>query len=261
MMLYFLYPLEGFLIILLALGLGLFLHHRLGMAWRLYVVGVLTFIASQVVHIPLLIGLTAAFSQHLLPAPPAEWQLPFNAVVLGLLAGLCEELARWAAYRFVIRKARTWQAALMFGAGHGGIEALIVGLGVIGAFIAFNAMSPAQVDALPAAAQAQAQALRSPADLTALIGLVERAFALCIHLGLAVLVLQTFTRGSPLYLVAAIAWHALVDGVSVYAAPTWGIGVTESIVGVMALLSLGIVYAFRPGNALKSEPEKSHEAS
>jgi len=135
----------------------------------------------------------------------------------------------------------------MFGAGHGGIEALIVGLSVIGAFIAFNAMSQAQLDALPAAAQARAQALRSPADLTALVGLLERAFALCIHLGLAVLVLQTFTRGSPLYLVAAIAWHALVDTFSVYAVPTWGIGVTEAMLGFMALLSLGIVYAFRPG--------------
>jgi uncharacterized membrane protein YhfC len=248
-MLYLLYPLEGFLIVALALGLGLFLHHRLGMTWRLYVVGALTFVASQVVHIPLLIGLTSLFTQQVLPTPPVQWLLPFNAIVLGLMAGLCEELARWAAYRFVIRKARTWQAALMFGAGHGGLEALIVGLGVIGTFIAFSAMSQAQVDALPAATQAQAQALRSPADLTALIGLVERAFALCIHLGLAVLVLQTFTRGSPLYLVAAIAWHALVDGISVYAASTWGIGVTETIVGVMALISLGIVYAFRPGTA------------
>ena len=250
-MLYLLYPLEGFLIIALALGLGLFLHHRLGMAWRLYVVGALTFIASQVVHIPLLIGITSLFTQQVLPSPPAQWLLPFNAVILGLLAGLCEELARWAAYRFVIRRARTWQAALMFGAGHGGIEALLVGLGVIGVFIAFNALSQAQIDALPAAAQAQAQALRSPADLTALVGLVERVFALCIHLGLAVLVLQTFTRGSPLYLVAAILWHSLVDAVSVYAAPTWGVGVTETLLGVMALISLAIVYAFRPGSVQK----------
>ena len=81
-MLYFLYPLEGFLIIALALGLGLFLHHRLGMPWRLYVVGALTFIASQVVHIPLLVGITALFSQQVLPSPPAQWLLPFNAVLL-----------------------------------------------------------------------------------------------------------------------------------------------------------------------------------
>src|SRR5260221_11488769 len=96
---------EGFLMIVLALGLGLVLHHRMGAAWRLYVVGVLTFIASQVVHIPLLLGLNELVAQKVLPAPPAEWLLPFNAVVLGLAAGLCEEVARWAAYRFVIRSA------------------------------------------------------------------------------------------------------------------------------------------------------------
>src|SRR5436305_12112469 len=103
---------DGFLMIVLGLALGLFLHHRMGVAWRLYVVGVLTFIASQVVHIPLLIGLTALFTQKILPEPPAEWLLLFNAVVLGLAAGLCEELARWTTYRFVIRAARSWREAL-----------------------------------------------------------------------------------------------------------------------------------------------------
>jgi uncharacterized membrane protein YhfC len=240
------YPLEGFSMIALALGLGLFLHHRLGLRWRLFTAGVLTFIASQVVHIPLLIGITALFAQNVLPGPPAEWRLPFNAVVLGLLAGLCEEIARWAAYRYFIRSARTWHEALMFGAGHGGIEAILSGLTVLGTFIAFSAMSPAQVDALPAAAQAQVQAFRSAPDLLPLVGVLERISALCVHLGLAVLVLQVFTRGSPLYLVAAVLWHALVDGVAVYAASTWGVGVTESIIGVMALISLAVMFALRP---------------
>ena len=237
---------EGFLMIVLALALGLFLHHRMGAAWRLYVAGVLTFIASQVVHIPLLIGLTTLFTQKIVPQPPAEWMLPFNAVVLGLAAGLCEELARWVAYRFVIREARTWRDALMFGAGHGGIESILAGLAVLGIFIAFAVMSPEQIAALPVQAQAQAQAIHSAPDLLPLVGVLERIFAICIQLGMAVLVLQTFTRGSPLYLAAAILFHAVVDGIAVYAGPTWGVGVTEGLVGVMALLAVGIIFAFRP---------------
>ena len=134
----------------------------------------------------------------------------------------------------------------MFGAGHGGVEAIILGLSVLGIFIAFAVMSPEQIAALPAATQAQAQAVHSAPDLLPLVGVLERIFAICIHVGMAVLVLQTFTRGSPLYLVAAILFHAVVDGIAVYAASTWGAGVTEGLVGVMALLALGISFAYRP---------------
>src|SRR5207302_7765454 len=131
---------------------------------------------------------------EIMPSPPTEWLLAFNGVVLGLAAGLCEELARWAAYRFVIRNARTWREALMFGAGHGGIEAILAGLSVLATFIVFSAMSPEQIAALPATIQTQAQAIHSPPDLMPLVGVLERISALCLHLGLAVLVLQVFTR-------------------------------------------------------------------
>jgi uncharacterized membrane protein YhfC len=244
------YPLEAFLMMALPVVLGLFLHHRMALRWRLFTAGALTFIASQIVHIPLLIGITALFMQNVLPTPPVEWRVPFNAAMLGLLAGLCEEIARWAAYRYFIRTARTWHEALMFGAGHGGVEAFLLGLTVLINFLAYSAMSPAQIDALPPAAQAQIHAVMSAPDFLPLVGALERVFALCIQVSLAVLVLQTFTRGSRLYLAAAIVWHALVDGVAVYASSAWGIGVTEAIVGIMALTSLAMIFALRPRGSI-----------
>ncbi|MBI3242288.1 MAG: YhfC family intramembrane metalloprotease, partial [Chloroflexi bacterium] len=124
-MLYLIYPLNALLMMALGVGLGLFLARRLNLRWGLFGVGAVTFVASQVVHIPLNYGLTWLFANHVLPGPPAEWQLLFNVTVLGLTAGLCEETARYAVYRWWIRSARTWREALMFGAGHGGIEAIL----------------------------------------------------------------------------------------------------------------------------------------
>lgn len=105
-MLYVIHALNFILMILLPLLLGLLLARRLGTKWSLYAIGAVTFIASQIVHIPLNNGLTALFAQKILPAPPDAWKLPFNMVVLGLTAGLCEEIARYLVYRYWIKSAR-----------------------------------------------------------------------------------------------------------------------------------------------------------
>src|SRR3972149_4519073 len=134
-MLYLPYPLDALTMIALPVVVGVLLAQKLGAKWGLFGVGALTFIASQVVHIPLNAGLTALFARGVLPAPPAEWKLLFNATVLGTTAGLSEEIARYAAYRWFIKSARTWRQALMFGAGHGGAEAIILGGLVAATFV------------------------------------------------------------------------------------------------------------------------------
>jgi uncharacterized membrane protein YhfC len=252
-MLYVTYSLNGILMIGMPLLLGFFLARRLGTKWALFGVGMATFIASQVVHFPLLWGLTALFQNKVLPAPPGPWQLLFNAVVLGLAAGLCEEVARYLVYRYWIKSARTWRQALMFGAGHGGMEAMILGGLVIVSFVNMVAMRNVNMATLPLSPAQQALAAKqiaaywSAAWPVTLLGAVERAFALCIHLSAAVLVLQAFTRRNLLWLGAAIVWHGLVDGAAVIAVGT-GLSAyrTEAVVGCLALLGVVMVFALRP---------------
>lgn len=241
--------LNAFLMIALPLALIIFLVRRFHLAWRIIIVGALTFIASQIVHIPLLYGLTFFFVQ--VPIIPTSWTIPFNAIVLGLMAGLCEEIARYVAYRWAIPTARTWPQALGFGAGHGGIEAIIfgviAGLGALQLTVLHNT-DPSQWG-VPAAqlplVQQQVATFWSSPWYSFLLGALERVFALCIHLSAAVLVLQVFTRKNIAWLLAAIAWHALVDGLTVYiqgvSNPYW----TELCIGATALISLGIVFALR----------------
>jgi uncharacterized membrane protein YhfC len=251
--LYITYPLDGFLMMLMPIALGLWLHHRLGVRWRLFVAGAITFIASQVLHIPLLQVLTALFAQHVLPTPPKEWSLPFNAILLGLLAGLFEETARWITYRFFAKSARTWREGMMLGAGHGGIEAIILGVSVLAAFVSISGMTPAQIADLPSAAHAQVTAFLEAPPLLTLLGAVERFFAICLHLAMSLLVMQSFTRRNLLYLFAAILWHAGVDGIAVFAAPTWGAVTTEVIVGLTTIPAIALILLLRnepPGASL-----------
>jgi uncharacterized membrane protein YhfC len=270
-MLTFLAILNFILMIALPLILVVFLIRRFGLSWglgwRLVGVGALTFIASQIVHIPLLLALTAVFKQVLPDLPPAAI-LPFNAVVLGLMAGLCEEIARYVVYRFFLKDARTWPQALVFGAGHGGVEAVIfgvlAGLTTLQMIVLHNTDPNAwgvPAAQLPAVQQQVATFWASP-WYAALLGAVERVFAICFHLSAAVLVMQAFTRRNIGWLGLAILWHTLVDGVAVYASGTWGIYWTEALVAVSAVISLAIIFALRDRPAPLADAERlTHAAS
>lgn len=251
-MIYILSTLNALLMITLPIGMCIFLARRFGVGWGLAGVGALTFIGSQVVHLPLLWGLTALSQRGIIPAPPVQWKLMTNAIILGLAAGLCEEIARYLVYRWWLKSARSWKEALMFGAGHGGIEAVI--FGVLAALTVVNVyvLSRMDLSTLPlnaeqlAATQQQLSEFLNAPWYARLLGAVERIFALCIHISAAVLVLQAFIRKNLLWLVSAILWHALIDGVAVYAVSTWGPYWTEVILGAMSLvIGLGIIVAFR----------------
>ena len=80
---------------------------------------------------------------------------------------------------------------------------------------------------------------------TVLLGALERAFALPIQISFSLLVLQSLIKRQPLWLLLAIGWHALVDGITVYALGIWGAYVAEAMVGASCLLSLAVIFALR----------------
>ena len=246
------------------IALGVVLARRFRRGWGLWFAGAVTFILSQVVHIPLNLVLSrlGVFS-----AAPAAWQLPVSAAVLGLSAGLCEELARFLVLRYWRKEARSWGAALVFGAGHGGVEAIFVGVLTALAFVQLTALASTDLNTLGlnpeqlAAVQNQLTLYQTAPWPAALMGAVERLFALCVHLALTVMVMQVFTRRRLWWLAAAIAWHALTNAVTVYVLQTLGgagslnaLYGTELVVGVFALLSLGIVFALRQPEPSAPQP-------
>lgn len=245
------HALNGLLMIAIPLALGLVLARRLRVGWGVFGVGALTFIASQVLHLPFNRYVLAAVIDRLgLAGAQQGLPLAMVALLVGLSAGVFEEGARYLVYGFWVKKGRSWRQALMFGAGHGGVEAIL--LGVLATYGFLQAMAVRNVDLatlVPAenveAARAQVAAYWAMPWYDALMGAFERVSALCLQVGMAVMVLQVFTRHNPLWLVAAVLWHALADAVAVFAMPTWGVYVTEGLVALLALATVGAILALR----------------
>ena len=258
-LLYITYLLNGLLMIFVPVILGIYLGKKFKLPFRIWAIGAATFILSQVGHIPFNAGLTALFANGILPVPPENWQLIFNAVVLGLSAGLWEEVFRYLAFRFWVKDARSWGRGLFLGAGHGGIEAIILGVLVLVSYISMVLLQNSNLSALIPAeqmelAQQQLSAYWSAPWYATILGAVERIFAICFHLSASVLVLQVFLRKQLRWLWLAIGWHMLLDASAVFAVSTWGVYQTEALLGLLALISLAIIFKLRT-------PEPQEEAA
>ncbi len=252
--------LNGLLMIAIPVGLAIFLTVRWKLGWRLWLIGAGTFILSQVAHIPF----NSLMTQILNRPPLAQWapetRLIFNAVFLGLSAGLFEELSRYAMFRWWAKDARSWRKGVLAGAGHGGAEAILLGIVVLYAFLQFAALrtedlskfvSPDQL----ALAQSQVAAYWSMSWPASLLGALERAFTIPTQIALSVLVLQTFTRKQWFWVWLAVLYHATLDAGAVYLSAHVGALPTELLVAGFAVLSVTLIFTLRrPEPPAPAEP-------
>jgi len=236
--------------IVLPILLAVYFTRKFDLSWSLVFAGALTFILAQVLHIPFLSGLTVLFNNMDISASP-ELRTIITAVVLGLAAGLFEETARWILFKFRLKNVKTWSEGLLVGVGHGGVEALIVG--VLGALTFINmiilrnanlANFGIPADQLDLAAQ-QVDAFWATPAYMAIMGLVERVFAICLHLTLSVMVLYSIVYRKPVWFWAALLWHTFVDAIAVYLLPIVGALALEGIVGILAIISLWVLFTMR----------------
>ncbi len=232
--------------------LGWCLARKFKVRWRLYLVGAVTFIAAQALHIPFNRFVLLPWLEGLGMTVSVQGAgLILFGVIVGLSAGLFEETARYISYRFLAKDARTWEQGLMFGAGHGGIEAILVGALALVAFVQIMALRGADLSAvIPAEqlelAEAQIDAYWALPWFGVLLGAIERIFAIVVQLFLSLLVLQAILRKNPFLFAGALLWHMFVDAVAVVGVVTWGIYGVEALVGLMAVMSLaGILYLRR----------------
>ena len=248
------------LMILIPIIVALLIRRRTAAPWRLWFIGAVTFIASQVLHIPFNFVVQRS---GLLPSDTsALTNLLLYGAFLGLSAGVFEETARYLTYRFWAKDARSWSRGLMLGAGHGGIEAILVGglaavnfVALLGVVNNETAMSALPADQRQLITDALAQITSAPTG-TLLLGAVERLFAITAHLAMSLLVLQVFLRRNIAWLFASIGFHTLLNMVAVVAAARLNPYATEGIIGLFALLALFIIFRLRtPEPVAASEPE------
>jgi uncharacterized membrane protein YhfC len=267
----FTYPLGIIIVLALVIGLGIFFTRKYNLGWRLYWIGAGLFILSQVLHIPFNFLLDALFRDNVIPTPPENYQLLFSAVLLGLSAGLFEELIRYAGLRWWAVDARSWAKGLLFGSGWGGIEAILFYVIILSLNYVILLALRSQ-DLLALIPPEQLAPLQAGMNLfwgvtwyESMLGALERILVLPIQISLTILVLQVFLRGQSRWLWIAIAWHTLLDAVAVISVRQWGIYPFYGILAIFTLLSIGIIFTLRGEEPLAEDevqeidPDNKHD--
>lgn len=260
-MAYILLALNSILMVIIPIAAAIIIRQKTGAGWRLFFIGAATFIFSQILHIPFnwLVGKTGLL--------PTDLSIGMNllivAVFLGLSAGVFEEGSRYLAYRFWAKDARSWSRGMMLGAGHGGIEAILLGLILLinNFSLLMVANNATLMSTIPADQQATimstAQQILQLPWYGVLLGAVERLFAVIAHLAMSVLVLQAFLRGSIRWLFLSIGFHGMLNAVAVIVAQRWGNYAAEGAMALITILSLFIIFRLRTPEPVGHEPEPS----
>lgn len=241
--------------------LAVWMVRRWRVSWSLVGIGAITFVGAQILHIPFNTVLLLPWLQGLdIGALSTDWRLLVFALLVGLSSGVFEECGRYLVLRYVSRGARTWREALVFGVGHGGVEAVLLGVLVLISLVQLWILrDPAQVAALPleqaGLVQSQVEAFWELPWYAAMVGCVERLLAMCFHLSAALLVMQTFRRGQVRWLLLAIGWHAVMNAAAIYVASTWGLYWAEAALLVLALISVWIIKTLHTEEPFLVEPE------
>jgi uncharacterized membrane protein YhfC len=210
--------------------------------------GALVFFVSQVVlrlpwQIPLGVWLGPRIKGH--------WALGVAWIAASALtAGLFEEIGRWAGYRWLLRRERSFRVGVMFGIGHGGVESmLLVGLNLGVSAVLYVLFASGHAPVMPAEAATKvvdALSALAPADLLA--ATLERAMAMTFHVAASLVVLQCFTRGSKAWLVGAVLLHFATDFVGVEGAlqlKRWGSLAAEAAVLPSFVVAVAIIVRAR----------------
>ena len=168
----------------------------------------------------------------------------------GFMAGLFEETGRFLAFKTVLKNKLGKDAnALMYGAGHGGFEAIyLLGITSINNIIYSVLINSGRTDMLTSSLTGDYLAqvnnaislLKTTPSYLFLMGGVERIFAIVLQIALSVLVWFAAKKKNRLYLYPlAVLIHLLVDGITVICS---GKGVStitlEAIVCLMAVVTV-----------------------
>lgn len=193
-----------------------------------FLIGMLIFFITQIlIRIPIL--------TYILPNMMWFLKLMTNpylyGIFLGLTAGIFEEVGRYIAFKFMLKKNHQWEDGISYGIGHGGIEAmLITGMTNINLLIGCIMINSGKLEALlnqtnNANLESLYNICMSLTSGTTLLAGVERIFAISIQIGLSMIVLYGVRNRKIIYLFIAILIHTLINAPIVILPAVFNIGV------------------------------------
>ena len=139
-----------------------------------------------------------------------------------IMAGVFEECGRYIILKYIMKKNRTRENAVMYGIGHGGIEVLAVILPLMITYLSVailfsggdveNALSSLKITEENAAAALPSVQAAAAFDYGMMaMNVIERLFAMLLHIGLTVIVYYSVINAKKICLLAAILLHMLMD--------------------------------------------------
>ncbi len=170
----------------------------------------------------------------------------------GVAAALFEETGRFVAMKFLMKKQLTRENGLMYGVGHGGLEAiLIVGLAYISNIVtAFMINSNQMEAALSPLSESQREstiqslsALWSTSSDQFFAAGIERISAIILQIALSILVYKAVKSGQKKFWALAMGVHFLVDFIAVISSQKLSIWFTEVLIFIITMIVA--VLAFR----------------
>ena len=139
-----------------------------------------------------------------------------------VMAGVFEECGRYIVLKYIMKKNRTPENAILYGIGHGGIEILAVLLPSMILYLVIavlfsagnieNALSTLNItEETATAALPSVQASAAFDYVMMAMNIIERLFAVLSHIGLSVIVYYGVSNANRACLPAAIILHMLMD--------------------------------------------------
>lgn len=231
----------------------IYFYKKFHISWQSVVVGALIFfVFSQILE-----KLLNVYVITINPYTMGWMKNPFVYAAYGAIAaGVFEEFGRYFGFRFLLQKYWKWKGGIAYGIGHGGMEAVLIGLlasvqSIVFALLINSGGFQQMIQATgggQAAASLQAiqhQLLHTPSYLFLMSGL-ERVFAFALQLALSLIVLYGVRQGKMVFLLWAIFIHAAVDFLAVLAGKfNINVLVTEGFLCLVAILAVIFVVKSR----------------
>ena len=174
-----------------------------------------------------------------------------------IMAGVFEECGRYIILKYIMKKSRTRENAVLYGIGHGGIEIFAVVLPLMITYLAIavlfsggdveNALNSLKITKENAAAALPSvQAAASFNYGMMAMNVIERLFAILIHIGLTVIVYYGVMSAEKIWLLVAILLHMLMDTFpALYQRgvfPLWAVEIWAAVWTVVTIFIAGKLY-------------------
>ena len=181
-----------------------------------------------------------------------------------VMAGVFEECGRYIVLKYIMKKNRTRENAVLYGIGHGGIEIVAVLLPSVilslviavlfsqgNAADAMNALKITEETAAAALPAVQAAAVFDYGMMA--MNVIERVFAMLLHIGLTVIVFYGVVNSKKGFLPLAILLHMLMDTFpALYqkgVVPLWSVEVWAALsTGIVVLTATRLYRILKPEN-------------